>query len=356
MKRLAALTAILVLLALSGSASAATTIGQNPSPYSSAGAGCANCGGFQTVVGSGASYVVPSNGVITSFSVLTGSSVPSAADQISFMVVRPASGATYTMVGHGPQENFAGRAANKLETFPVKLTVEAGDLIGSNWSTSVVGGTRASSGTNSIRTSTGIATAPEGSALATFDIGQPTLRLNLTATLEPDADHDGYGDETQDGCPTDRSDHGPCTAPTISAFKFSLSKFAVAKNGAVLAPAATAKGTTVIITLSKAARVQFEMRLKTTGRQIGTKCKKQTSRNRKKKKCTRYPATYTFARELPQGTSNLGFSGRIKVGSRTRTLATGNYVAYAKATTAAFPYGSGTSKAAFQVVAPARPH
>jgi hypothetical protein len=26
--------------------------------------------------------------------------------------------------------------------------------------------------------------------------------LDLSATLEPDADHDGFGDETQDQCPT----------------------------------------------------------------------------------------------------------------------------------------------------------
>lgn len=354
MKLIAPLTAMLVLLALSGSASAATTIGQNSAPYAGAGAGCGNCGGFQPIVGSGASYVVPSGGVITSFSVLTGNVAPSAADQISFMVVRPVSGATYTMVGHGPQENFAGRSANKLEAFPVRLSVEAGDLIGSNWSTSVVAGTRASAGTNSIRTSAGIATAPEGASLATIDIGQPTLRLNLIATLEPDADRDGYGDETQDGCPSDRADHGPCTAPAISDFKFSLNKFAVEKNGVVLAPAATAKGTTVIITLSKAARVQFEMRLKTTGRQVGAKCKKQTSSNRTKKKCTRYPSTYKFTRDLPQGTSNLGFSGRIKVGSKTKTLAPGSYVAYAIPFSIQSQLGGGTSKATFKVVAPAK--
>ena len=36
------------------------------------------------------------------------------------------------------------------------------------------------------------------------------LRLNVAADIEPDADHDGYGDETQDVCPTDPSRQGPC--------------------------------------------------------------------------------------------------------------------------------------------------
>jgi hypothetical protein len=32
----------------------------------------------------------------------------------------------------------------------------------------------------------------------------------LNAEVEPDADADGFGDETQDQCPTDASTHGPC--------------------------------------------------------------------------------------------------------------------------------------------------
>jgi hypothetical protein len=32
----------------------------------------------------------------------------------------------------------------------------------------------------------------------------------VQGTVEADADHDGYGDETQDLCPTDPTTHGPC--------------------------------------------------------------------------------------------------------------------------------------------------
>jgi hypothetical protein len=32
--------------------------------------------------------------------------------------------------------------------------------------------------------------------------------------VEPDADHDGFGDETQDQCPTDKTTQGPCPANT----------------------------------------------------------------------------------------------------------------------------------------------
>jgi hypothetical protein len=45
----------------------------------------------------------------------------------------------------------------------------------------------------------GVATTPSG-----------TYRVNVAATVEPDADRDEYGDKTQDQCPSDASRQGPC--------------------------------------------------------------------------------------------------------------------------------------------------
>jgi hypothetical protein len=47
--------------------------------------------------------------------------------------------------------------------------------------------------------------------------GEPQGELLLQAVMEADADRDGYGDETQDGCPTQASTHGACdtSAPTV---------------------------------------------------------------------------------------------------------------------------------------------
>jgi hypothetical protein len=36
------------------------------------------------------------------------------------------------------------------------------------------------------------------------------FRVDVGAVLEPDADGDGFGDETQDACPSDASTQGPC--------------------------------------------------------------------------------------------------------------------------------------------------
>jgi hypothetical protein len=39
------------------------------------------------------------------------------------------------------------------------------------------------------------------------------LRVNVSATLEPDADNDGFGDETQDRCPDQAGPNGGCPEP-----------------------------------------------------------------------------------------------------------------------------------------------
>jgi hypothetical protein len=54
--------------------------------------------------------------------------------------------------------------------------------------------------------------APTGTPLA---YASSTGTLDIAADVEPDADGDGYGDETQDGCPGQAASHGACdtTAP-----------------------------------------------------------------------------------------------------------------------------------------------
>jgi Ca2+-binding RTX toxin-like protein len=38
-------------------------------------------------------------------------------------------------------------------------------------------------------------------------------RILIAANVEPDSDRDGFGDETQDQCPTNATIQGPCPAP-----------------------------------------------------------------------------------------------------------------------------------------------
>jgi hypothetical protein len=45
---------------------------------------------------------------------------------------------------------------------------------------------------------------------------QEDFQQDISAVLEPDADHDGFGDETQDQCPTDGTTQGPCPAAPVT--------------------------------------------------------------------------------------------------------------------------------------------
>lgn len=49
-----------------------------------------------------------------------------------------------------------------------------------------------------------------------WNAGSTNARLSVSATLEPDADGDGFGDETQDQCFTDPTTHGPCPTPIVN--------------------------------------------------------------------------------------------------------------------------------------------
>jgi hypothetical protein len=129
-------------------------------------------------------------------------------------------------------------------------------------------------------------TGPRGSFLATTE-------LLVAATIEPDADGDGFGDETQDGCPTQAVSQGACDTA-----KPAVTGFGVA-NG------------TITYTLNEAATVKFQLAKKLPGRKAGKKCVKKTKANAAKKKCSRL--------------KNVGakFDGTGKVGKNTVKLPNG---------------------------------
>jgi hypothetical protein len=342
-----------------GSASAATIGGVAPA---NTGTSCADsllstsqCTFVQQTTHAGApSYVIPFDGVATSFTVQLGAAVLPG-DKLRFYTFEKGSGAAhFTASADSGPIALPGSSALQVVTLPVRQTVVAGQLLGLGMqlSTNTTKGFFLPAGATGADKLQGFNGYPTLGQDVTSSLDAQGYQLNMRAVVEPDADHDGYGDETQDICPTDKSDHGLCTAPVISDFKFSLNKFAVEKKGPVLTPAAAAQGTTVILTLSKPAQVQFDMKLRTTGRLVGKSCKKSTSKNRKKKKCTRYPVAYSFTRDLPAGTSNLGFSGRIRFHGKTKALVPGKWIATARPFSLAANMTGPTATTTFRVVAP----
>jgi hypothetical protein len=120
---LASLLAVAALITTSASpAGAAVTIGQTtPNALT-----CAdNRDRLQLSVTSGNSYVVPSNGTITSWS----TDATPGGGLLAMKVYRSSGGSLYTVVGHeGPRALTPGI----LNTFPANIAVKAGDVLGSS--------------------------------------------------------------------------------------------------------------------------------------------------------------------------------------------------------------------------------
>ena len=192
--QIAALTSALAFAVLApGSAEAATTIGQTSST------GVA-CGGLppQSYVQAGSTgnaYAVPAGGgVITSWS----HDAQAGADQAAKLKVYQANPGPFDfiVVGHSdPRPLVAG-----MNTFPARIPVHAGDVLGLTVT-----------GTGSVRClfttasgdmeAEGAADSPDNSP-ASFCCTASSFRVNVSAVVEPDADADSWGDESQDNCPT----------------------------------------------------------------------------------------------------------------------------------------------------------
>jgi hypothetical protein len=134
----------------------------------------------------------PIDGVAVSFGVKAG-----AAETITFRFAKEVSTAGFPATAHatGPTVSLAGPGQFSI---PARVPVQTGDELGfdtaADHSSSVSGGcgTGAGSFTYSPALVNGVPQTQGGS------IGCEQL---VNAVVEPDADHDGFGDETQDRCP-----------------------------------------------------------------------------------------------------------------------------------------------------------
>jgi hypothetical protein len=91
------------------------------------------------------------------------------------------------------------------------------------------------------------------------------------------------------------------------------------------------KGTAFVYSLSEAARVLFTIESRTTGRKVGTTCRKTSRSNRTRPHCTRFVSVGRFAQDANAGANRKTFSGKIG----TKTLTPGRYRATLRATDAA---------------------
>jgi hypothetical protein len=172
-------------LALASSANASVTVGQLFEPT----ADCVPTTALQTAVADGNSYTVPSAGVITSWSWQDGvDTVPDLELKVGRATGDPD---TYAIVG---SSDAGAQTASTVGTWPARVSVQAGDVIG----------VYASSG--DCVTISGFSDKIEfvQANAVLGNVSHYTLqdrnRVPVQATVEPDADGDGFGDETQDQC------------------------------------------------------------------------------------------------------------------------------------------------------------
>jgi hypothetical protein len=206
------------LLALAAPAHAGTTIGEvatsNPS----------NCPGntefMQNAVGTGGpSYDAPGPGVITSWSTVPTSATGTGA---RLKVYRPTSDAhDWTVVGESDPETLVPSTPN---TFATRIPVQAGDRLAIR-TVGAPGGPCLFPGGTNLGASYSVfffQAVPDpsvdpgaGSGVTFADEGEHQL-VDISAVEEPDADGDGFGDETQDRCPGLAGTFDGCPTPPSS--------------------------------------------------------------------------------------------------------------------------------------------
>jgi hypothetical protein len=199
-----------VAIAIPLAAHAATTIGQTDS-------NSIPCVGpyfvMQTDVGSQPGYLVPpGRGVITSWSV-DDTKTGQAGASLRLMLMRPVTGATYTVVARDSPRTISSPSA--LNTFNSRIPVSGGEIPAlwvAGTPVSIVSCEFSTANSGDVLGVASVSTEPQKGDTVGL-AGQSSTRLNLSALVAPDADGDGYGDQSQDACPQDPAIHTlPCAA------------------------------------------------------------------------------------------------------------------------------------------------
>jgi len=155
----------------------------------------------------GHTYTVPPGyTVITAWRHRTGS----VSGTVAFKVYRPIGGGYYVTRVSETRAVSAG----VTEVFPTRVLVQPGDVIGIS-STDGVQLVYPGAPGDVVSTASYGGVDTEVMQMVVASPG-PSGLLDVAAVLETDADGDWYGDDTQDGCPTDRLTHEACLVTKIT--------------------------------------------------------------------------------------------------------------------------------------------
>jgi hypothetical protein len=196
---------------------------------------CGTGNSAQSAEAGAPSYVIASPGVITAWQ---HKAHPSGGDG-RLLVWKGPPISPLTLAGRSGVENFAG---GQLQSFPTRVPVSTGDVLGLRVHSMNAGCTFFTGpGDTAIATGGAPDIAPGESMMTTSTL--PNQRVNVSATLEPDADSDGFGDETQDRCPAAADPNDGCPPNT---FSFGKVKKYKGKGTAILTVFVPGPGTVVL--------------------------------------------------------------------------------------------------------------
>jgi hypothetical protein len=217
MKLGSAIVAVLIAgLVGAAQAGAAVTVGSPPTGASAAGnlGNCtlSQCSLINRVLPAGQNVTSPIDGVIVRWSFRQGPQV--AAGPVTLRVVHPSNGSPPNLwagVATGPSVQMGTAAATML--VDTRVPISAGDGIGLDVLDNHAAFDTVSAPSNVavLYGWLGNGTLPRGSDNIVSGLMQNAV------DVEADADHDGFGDETQDACPADPALHtAPCTTPAAT--------------------------------------------------------------------------------------------------------------------------------------------
>jgi hypothetical protein len=202
------------LLALPASGSAAVTIGETLDPSApTAGIYCVTGDGpatFATTALPSGTPASPIDGVVVRWRFRNDEST---AISLRPRVLRSGPGGFTGVSGGDQTASFVG-----LGVFEARLPIAAGDYLGVDFPCSSsaphVSLTERYYAGGGATVGNWVPALADGGPFraTTFDDVKYSLMMN--ADVEPDADHDGYGDETQDACPGDAGTHESCPMVT----------------------------------------------------------------------------------------------------------------------------------------------
>jgi hypothetical protein len=144
-----------------------------------------------------ASYVAPYAGVLTAFA-HQANEKPGKVQLLVF-----ADGATATQKTVVAKSDKLTVATNQLNIFPVRVPIAKGQKLGLGWSATGMSCALAADYGGDRTLVKGSFDADSETAFIADGVlanGTHTFRPDVSAVLEPDADRDGYGDVSQDGC------------------------------------------------------------------------------------------------------------------------------------------------------------